>query len=212
VGKTVLTGLLLCHLRQAGRTALALKPFCSGGTGDVDVLDALQDHELPRRRVNPFYFTEPVAPLVAARRQRRRIALREVLDCVYSAAGQCECLLVEGAGGLLAPLGEGYTAAEVISRLNCETIVVARNKLGAINHTLLTARALRSASAGALKFVVMQPRRQDLATRTNMAVLAEWLGTGGVFSLPFLGPRCRGVGVLRKNAVKFEKVLQQVLK
>src|SRR5947209_4920543 len=87
VGKTLLTAVLLSHLRQQGVHALAMKPFCSGceaGLTDVDILYRLQDQELATHEINPFFFPEPLAPLVAARCHRVRITLNEVLDRIRS--------------------------------------------------------------------------------------------------------------------------------
>src|SRR5579859_7771518 len=78
VGKTVFTSLLLHHLRKSGVYALAMKPFCSGGRGDVWLLRAMQDGELSEEEINPFHFPEPVAPLVSARQHKRRIPLTNV--------------------------------------------------------------------------------------------------------------------------------------
>ena len=75
VGKTLLTAMLLAHLRDCGVNALAMKPFCSGGTTDLHVLNEIQGNELTNAEINPFYFTEPVAPLVAARKHRQKIKL-----------------------------------------------------------------------------------------------------------------------------------------
>ena len=88
VGKTLLTASLLHYLRQAGVNALAMKPFCSGGTGDVDLLQQIQGAEHPAEEINPFYFPEPVAPYVAARWQRRRIGMDSVLLAVRRLARQ----------------------------------------------------------------------------------------------------------------------------
>ena len=76
----MLTGLLLSHLRRIGSHALAMKPFCCGDRADVELLHALQDGELDCEEINPFYFQKPPAPLVAARLQRRRISLQEVVQ------------------------------------------------------------------------------------------------------------------------------------
>src|SRR5258705_5215735 len=174
VGKTLLTGLLLAHLRLTEVRALAIKPFCSGGTADIVILHALQDGELTREEISPFYFREPLAPLVAARKQRRRIGLKEVLRHVHRVASSLASspiqqstnplihsfrspalhhsttpvLLIEGSGGLLVPLGEGYTVLDLILNLDCEVVVVSRNRLGTINHTLLTVQALQNARMG----------------------------------------------------------------
>src|ERR1700742_4055293 len=114
VGKTIFTGLFVHHLRATGVHALAMKPFCSGGRGDVRVLRAMQDAELTEDEINPFYFPEPIAPLVSARQHKRNISLNEVLRRINKIARQCECLLIEGAGGLMVPLGEKYFVSDVI--------------------------------------------------------------------------------------------------
>ena len=80
VGKTLFTGLLLTHLRRRGEGALALKPFCSGTRADARLLYELQGRELSLDETNPFYFPEPIAALVAARKHRRHISLRQVLS------------------------------------------------------------------------------------------------------------------------------------
>ena len=60
MGKTLLTALLLRHLRESGVRALAMKPFCSGGQRDVQLLQSLQRGELSDAEVNPFYFRAAV--------------------------------------------------------------------------------------------------------------------------------------------------------
>ncbi len=124
VGKTLLTGLLLHHLRQSGCHALAMKPFCSGGTADVEFLHAVQQRELEPAEITPFYFSEPIAPLLAARKHHRRVRLPEVLMQIRRIAKRCECLLIEGSGGLLVPLGERYDVADLIVKLNCEVSTI----------------------------------------------------------------------------------------
>src|SRR5438477_7771150 len=71
VGKTVLTACLLDHLLKSGVDAIAMKPFCSGNREDVELFQAIQEHRLSDAAINPFYFADPVAPLVAARKERR---------------------------------------------------------------------------------------------------------------------------------------------
>jgi dethiobiotin synthetase len=212
VGKTLLTGLLLRHLRSTGRCALAIKPFCSGGPGDVDLLRALQDGELSVREINPFYFREPVAPLVAARRHRRRIGLAEVLRNVLPVARRCDWLLIEGAGGLLAPLGRRLTALDLIARLRCKVIVAAPNELGTINHTLLTVRALRAAAVSRLKVVLMGRRHPDPSAESNPRVLAEWLAPTPLFLAPFLGMRCCTIRGVEQSARKTGALLERLLR
>ena len=199
VGKTLLTALLLHHLRSTGSCALAMKPFCSGGLGDVRLLQSLQRGELSDAEMNPFYFKQPVAPLVALNGARKTIPLRDVLKRICAVASRCEVLLVEGSGGLLVPLSEGYSAADLIARLNCEIIIAARNRLGTINHTLLTVQALTSMgiARGRISVVLMSGAQRDASCRTNQQVLAKLLQPIQVGKIPFLGRK-----MTRKAAVE----------
>jgi dethiobiotin synthase len=210
VGKTLLTASLLLHLRRAGIEALAMKPFCSGGTGDVDLIQAIQGDPPAREDVNPFYFPEPVAPLVAARRARRRIQLSDVFDSIRGMARGCECLVVEGAGGLLVPLGEGFMVADLIAGLDCDVVVVTRNKLGTINHTLLTVEALHARGLQRLKVVLMGQASADASTRSNAAVLHESLSGIGVFTIPYLGSQRVSPGRVKRMLGKIKKTLAQI--
>jgi dethiobiotin synthetase len=188
VGKTVLTALLLHHLRERGVNALAMKPFCSGGHADVRLLQSLQRGELPDDEMNPYYFKMPVAPLVE-QKGGREIRLGEVIGKIRKVRDRCDCLLIEGSGGLMVPLGPGFMVADLIRSLKCRVIVVARNRLGTINHTLLTTSALAAygVKRDAIDVVLMAQERKDISSRTNRRLLAELLRPVRVLEVPFLG-------------------------
>ena len=245
VGKTLLTALLLCHLRSQGVQALALKPFCSGGRADAELLHRLQNDDLSLDDINPFYFPEPVAPLISARQHHRETPLRQAVNHVRwivsrmrqvpirnfsssiknSKLGKKSFLLVEGAGGLLVPLGEGYTVRELIAELGGDVLVVSRNQLGTINHSLLTLHTLgaRTAfSAGALprrparvgrsvKLVLMEQRLPDVSSRTNAAILRELAYPVPLAHLPFLGSNCRSSAALRRAAGELRSLLSRLI-
>jgi dethiobiotin synthetase len=207
VGKTVFTGLLLAHLRSQKVEALAMKPFCSGDRGDIKLLQALQPGCLPDAAMNPFFFDLPVAPLVAARKEGRMIQLSEALRKIRLVQRQCECLLIEGAGGLMVPLGEDFLVLDLIRQLRCRVIVMARNKLGTINHTLLTVRALKGIKKTHLRVVLRDEEHPDRSAPSNGAILEEMLGPVGVFRMPFLsGKSCKKEG-MKKSAKKLKKML-----
>jgi dethiobiotin synthase len=227
VGKTLLTSLLLHHLRQKCCHALALKPFCSGSRKDVSLLRSLQDQELASREINPFYFSEPVAPLVAARKHHRPIRIASVLEHIQNIASRCETLLIEGAGGLLVPIANHFTILDLIARLHCRVVVVARNKLGTINHTLLTVRALQHRHAFAsskiphaslrnlrstfLRVVMMSHSSRDSSSDSNPRLIREFLAPVPLFTLPFLGHNCRSISAIKENQKKFHKTLARIL-
>lgn len=236
VGKTVFTALLLHHLRTIGVHALAMKPFCSGGRADVRLLRAMQDGELSEDEINPFYFSEPVAPLVASRRHKKSISLGEVLRQIKRVSRRCECLLIEGSGGLLVPLGENFLVSDLIHRLDGEVIVVARNRLGTINHTLLTINGLmpkliqtrnqrpfprsalninrlRNSDAKCvtgvknLRIALIAQERKDSSSASNWRILSELCAPIPVLVVGFLGKNASKSGVLKKKYKKLKKAL-----
>ena len=180
VGKTVLTALLVRHLRRQGINALALKPFSSGSRSDARILRAAQDSALALDQINPFHFPEPVAPLVAARKHNRKVSLQRVLDWIRQTS--CDHLLIEGAGGLLTPLGENFTLLDIINDLNATLVIVAPNKLGVINHTLLT----RLVAKRAATVVLMAQQKPDPSAKTNFAILKELIAPCPIVEFPFL--------------------------
>ena len=211
VGKTLLTGLLLQHLRRMGCHALAMKPFCSGDRTDVRVLLNLQDGELTLDEINPFFFKEPLAPLVAARKHATSIPLQDVVRHISDIAERCQRLLIEGIGGLLVPLGEGYTVADLVAKLRCKVIVVSANRLGTVNHTLLTVRSAQAIGIQELKVVMMAQGKPDPSADSNGPILAEMLQPVPVLALDFLGrDACRSRS-LKHIEKKFEKSLAQIL-
>ena len=189
VGKTVLTALLARHLRERGVNAAALKPVCSGGRDDARALRAAMKGALTPDEINPWHFRAPIAPLLAARRERRQVKLAAVLAHIRAIQKRFGVVLVEGAGGLLSPLGGNFDSRDLIAALRATPMVVCPNRLGAVNQVLLTLAALpRSASCRA-RVVLMSPSKPDASASTNVGLLAEFLGAKRIFCLPWLGGR-----------------------
>ena len=212
VGKTVVTALLLAHLRAQGRNALALKPFCSGGRQDALLLDELQDHAIPLRVVNPFSFDAPLSPLAAARLEDKPVNLQEVTRSVRRVGLQCETVLVEGAGGLLVPLTRKATVLDLIRFLRAEVLVVAANKLGTINHTLLTVGALEQAGLRRIKVVLVDTLQADASASSNAEILTGKLGRMPLIQIPYLGRDCSQPINIRRAARKLGKKLAVLAK
>jgi dethiobiotin synthetase len=191
-GKTVLTVLLVKFLRARGVNAAALKPICSGNRGDARKIFAAMNGALALGEINPWHFRAPVAPALAARKEKRRVKLSQVLACVRARQKQFDVLLVEGAGGLLSPLGESFNSRDLILALRAIPIIVAQNKLGAVNHVLLTLAALPENLRAKARVVLMSPPKPDASAKTNAKLLAE-LSTAKIFSLPRLDKKISAV-------------------
>jgi dethiobiotin synthetase len=210
VGKTVVTALLLCYLREVGCNALAIKPFCSGSRADARLLRSLQNNFLTLDEINPFFFRQPVAPAVAGG-QRKAIPLDTVLRKIRAVGRLCDVLLVEGIGGLLVPLGKNYTVADLISRLHCPTLIVCRNRLGTINHALLTVEALQAVGIQRLGIIMVEDKKPDISARSNPKIIKKMAPSCPVFLIPNLGFRASAAGVIKINAIFLKKRLARIL-
>jgi dethiobiotin synthetase len=187
VGKTVLTALLTRFLRERGVNAVALKPICSGGRADARELRAALDGVLSLDEINPWHFRAPIAPLLAARRERKRVRLADVPAHVRAMQKRFDVLLLEGAGGLLSPLGEHFNSRDLILALRATPLIVAQNRLGAVSQLLLTLEALPGNFRREAKLVLMSPPTPDASTRANASLLVEFLDRGKIFTLPWFG-------------------------
>ena len=214
-GKTTLTALLLHHLRASGANALALKPICTGSRTDVRLLQSLQGGALADDEMNPFWYPTPAAPITAARGSRKKPTLARLKKAIDRVSEQCDLLLIEGAGGLMVPLAKGLTWEDLIRSLQCPVLVAANNKLGVINHTLLTVKRLHSIGAERLGVCLMNqrpPREGGRARQENFDVLRENCGKVPVFEIPFLAGKPVGSGQIMASEKKIKKTLVQILK
>ena len=176
VGKTTLATLLLARARERDLSVAAMKPFCSGGRDDAEQLQALQGGSLSLDEVNPFFFDEPISPYVAALNQKRTVTLAETLAAIRTIQSRGCPVLIEGAGGLLSPLGEKFTFLEIIRELPGNVCIVGNNSLGVINAALLTHRALGFILSSYEKFVLMNQTQVDASSSSNARVIADWTG------------------------------------
>ena len=190
VGKTVVTAALALALVARGRRPSVMKPVQTGNLAD----DPLGDTMLLERWtgapvVNVYAFELPVAPLVAARAAGRAIELEPILEGARALASP---LLVEGAGGLLVPVGEDWTIADLARALGFPLVVVARAGLGTVNHTALTVRAARGEGLDVAGVVLNEHGSPlDPSWDTNAALIEELAAVpvlGRMPSLPELGP------------------------
>lgn len=186
VGKTVLTSLLVRQAQAMGTDVVALKPLCSGGREDAEQLHAAQAGRFALDAINPWHFRAPLTPLLAARREGKEVALRTVTPWLQTWRRKHALVLIEGAGGLLSPLGEGWDARALLVATRAVPLVVCPNRLGAVNQALLVFAALPKTVAASAKLVLMNPARPDAASRTNPALLVEMLGAERVHLLPHL--------------------------
>jgi dethiobiotin synthetase len=196
VGKTTVSCGLAAALVRTGLRVGVFKPAETGCT--VDASGALHPEDSRRltffansrldlQTVCPYALRLPLAPLVAARHDHVTIDFDHLAACHDAIAATHDVTLIEGAGGLLVPLAADLTFADLARRLDAAVVVVVGSRLGALNHALLTMRYARSAGLRLLGYVVnFLNEEPDLAARSNVDVLREWLGAPlGI--IPYLG-------------------------
>jgi dethiobiotin synthetase len=148
VGKTAVTAGVVLALRGRGFSVGVVKPIQSGALaadpdGDAMLLKRWTGVAESASELAPYSFAAPLAPLVAAELEGREVYLAEVVEAVQAVADRYESVIVEGAGGLLVPVGADWTVADLACALGLPVLVVARAALGTVNHSALTVLALR---------------------------------------------------------------------
>jgi dethiobiotin synthetase len=146
IGKTFVTCGLIRALRARGRNVAALKPIISGfdpaasETSDSGLLLSALGRPASAEeisRISPWRFAAPLAPDMAAARERRRLDFAAVVDfCRRAIAPGDGVLLIEGVGGVMAPLDVDHTVLDWMAALGMPVILVTGSYLGAISHTL----------------------------------------------------------------------------
>jgi dethiobiotin synthetase len=198
VGKTTVSRALLAAGTARGLRTRCCKPVESGCTlaadgalvpHDAEALWAATDRVQPLDSACLYRFQDPVAPGVAAERAGENIEFGRIARHVC-ALGEAalDLLVVEGAGGLLVPLGAGQSIADLAVALALPLLIVARPELGTINHTLLTIEAARS-RALAVRGVVFSAARPGVeagAMASNAAEIYKATGVSVLGVVPHL--------------------------
>ena len=143
-GKTFVTALLTRSLRKAGFDTVAMKPVSCGEPGDTEILRQAVTGELTAKEITPVSYSAPLAPIEAARLEGRTFNPEDVLSVFRRLKDSRRSLLVEGVGGWLVPLAAGYSTADLAKAMDLPVLLVVRNRLGALNHTLLTLESIKS--------------------------------------------------------------------
>lgn len=176
IGKTYVTCLLLEGLRNAGIDAVGYKPVACGDRNDA-VLLAAASGGIDENLVNPVFMKAPVAPYVASLLENRSVEPGELLAGFNSLSAVHETVLVEGVGGWEVPIAAGYRVSDFAADLKLPVIVVVGNKLGALNHTLLTVNAIRAKGLSCVGIFLNQLEDEmDTAMITNKGVIEDLTG------------------------------------
>lgn len=176
VGKTYFTRLLIASLRAEGRDAVGYKPIACGDRQDATLLAAASG-DLDLDEVNPVFLKSAVAPYVAGLLENRTIAPAELLAGFHHLAAKHSQVIVEGAGGWEVPLTSHYRVSDLAADLKLPVVIVAGNKLGVLNHLILTVNAIQARGLTCTGIVLNQLEDEmDTAMITNKGIVAEVTG------------------------------------
>jgi len=173
-GKTYVTALLVRAARTARVDAVGAKPFCCGPRTDVEILAQASDHVDTLNAINPVWLKTPAAPRACEMLGEPAADVPRALTAVRDLAARHAQVFCEGAGGWLVPVAKDCTVADFAADLGWPVIVVVRNKLGALNHTLLTLESVRRRGLPLAGIILNDvDGRTDEASGTNRAILEE---------------------------------------
>ena len=198
VGKTVVGCALIARARQLGLRVGAMKPLETGvdahpvstnaTTSDAERLRDAAGGVHALSAVRPYALHEPLAPMVAAARADVTISLSVLDEAAHTVSAGREVFVVEGAGGLLVPITPDVSFLDLFARWHCDLLVVAANRLGVLNHVLLTVRAAE-ASGLVVRAVVLtaaDAEESTVAARTNYDALVSLLPHHVIVRFPWM--------------------------
>jgi dethiobiotin synthetase len=174
VGKTYVSCRALETLGAEGHDVVAVKPVesgCNGAPEDEDgvLLARATGQQAPMAALTRL--VSPVTPALAAEREDVILSPERWCEAIRALDAEHEIVVVEGAGGVLSPLTWTYTALDFATQLAAKVVLVAADRLGAINHVLLSLRALDTARISTLGIVLSAPESPDEASASNLEVL-----------------------------------------
>jgi dethiobiotin synthetase len=189
VGKTYVGCALVREWREQGRNAVGLKPICCGERGDALALHAAGAQSLPLEIVNPVWLQTPASPYAASLLESRPVDLPLIRRACKAAQAGHEHVLVEGVGGWLVPITRDYFMSDLAAELGWPVIVVVANRLGALNHTLLTVRAIQAQGLTCAGVIINEPvppsSSTTLITSGNRLILETLLDVPVLGELAF---------------------------
>ncbi len=150
-GKTIVTGLLARFLKDKGLKVVTQKWIQTGSRTCQDIkvhhkiMGISEKNTRPLENLLcPYRFLLPASPHLAARAENKRISASRIKMSFKFLSKKFDFIIVEGIGGALVPLDNSNLTIDIAKKLNLPVLIVAQNKLGAINHTLMTVEALKS--------------------------------------------------------------------
>jgi dethiobiotin synthetase len=198
IGKTYVAEALLRQWRQSGRLVAVLKPLLSGydpadaATSDTGRLLTASGVAITPESidlVSPWRYAAPLSPDMAAAREGKTVPVDDVISYCAAAIAEADesgmSLLIEGIGGVMVPLDDTRTVADLIAALGIPAILVGGSYLGSLSHTLTAYEALRARNVTVDSVIVSETPDCDVPLDETRDVLARFFVPVPVEVMPF---------------------------
>lgn len=214
VGKTYVGAAVIRCLVARGVSVLPRKPVesgCESIDGELVPADAVMLHTAAARagtlnEVCRYRFKQPLSPARAARLEELDLTIADLERACRHGVGENNFLWVEGAGGFYSPLASDGLNADLAARLGLPILLVAADRLGCINHVLLTVEAIRARDLNLVAVVLNQTEPNTISAMDNADDLRRCLKC----SLFTLGHRPTS-NLIRSQPASLMKLLRELL-
>lgn len=193
VGKTIVTAGLALLLKAQGVNVGIVKPVQSGHytddpEGDAAILKRLAGLDTPLEEITPYSFKTPVTPGLAAELEGRTINRDHLLAHIKKIEQKYDFLLIEGAGGLMVPMGADWMVSDLAQAIGYPLLIVARPSLGTINHSVLTTTVIRQMGMRVLGIICNGYREDcdDPSIEQNPHLIEKFAQTPVLGTIPWL--------------------------
>ncbi|MEI7669203.1 MAG: dethiobiotin synthase [Pseudomonadota bacterium] len=182
IGKTFFTAKLTRKLVKEGKKVIALKPVISGfnineveksDTGILLKAQGMAINSANIEAISPFRYEQPISPDMAAEDAGEEINLQDLLDFCKNKK-DCDYLIIEGAGGVMTPIGK-FTVLDWIKALDFEIILVAGSYLGTISHTLTAYQTINAHNLKIHAIIINESENQPVSIDRTILTLKRFL-------------------------------------
>ncbi|PKL46133.1 MAG: dethiobiotin synthase [Planctomycetes bacterium HGW-Planctomycetes-1] len=183
VGKTLIAGAVAKILSQKGKKTGVFKPIATGCkktrqglvSEDAEFLKRCTNTELGLEIINPVKFAKPAAPFACEKAENRKTDFVKIAVAYGQICSKNDYVIVEGIGGIRVPITKEIDVLELAKAFSLPVVIVARSKLGTINHTLLTIDAVRQAGLSLAGVIIngYDEKTKDFAEKTNTRIIQK---------------------------------------
>jgi dethiobiotin synthetase len=195
VGKTLISGMLARYLCHKGYGVITQKWIQTGSTCSPHDIGlhlklmgrGIEDIKEYLTCISPYVLGFPGSPHLACARERKVIDEGKIKRSLRRLEKRFDFVIVEGVGGALVPFNEKRLVIDIARDLNLSVLIVAANKLGAINHTLLTVEAIERRNMRIAGIVFNSATRQvkDVILKDNPRIVEKLTGSRILGVLPW---------------------------